>query len=244
MGMNPGALPEAGFEEFAPMGAEFAGFLGIFIVIYLFVILAALAFSIASYVLHSLGLYSIAERRGIRNSWLAWIPIGRLWLLGSISDQFQYLVKGKIKNRRKVMQGLGIAMIAVYLVWLVVMIVSAVSAAADPNGMSTGSILPVILGIVALFAVAIVLTVFQYLSYYDLFYSCYPDNAVLFLVLAIVFPVTLPFFVFANRKKDLGMPPKKQPQAPEGMQQLPEEPMEEAPALEEGFARPEEFEEQ
>ena len=244
MGMNPDLFAEPGYEEFVSAGA---GFVGVLVLIYLFVIFLSLALSMASYVLHSLGLYTIADRRGIRHSWLAWIPIGNLWLAGSISDQYQYVAKGKIKSRRKAMLGMGIAMVGVYLVWLVLMIFSAISAAGDPTGMSAAGIIPVILGVVALFAVAIVLTVFQYLSYYDLFCSCSKDNAVLFLVLSIVFPITLPVFVFINRKKDEGMPPKKQPQAPEVLPQLTEEltgEAEEPAPTEEGFAQPEEFEEQ
>ena len=37
-----------------------------------------------------------------------------------------------------------------------------------------------------------------------------PGNCVLFLVLSIIFNVTEPFFLFFNRNKDLGMPPRRQ----------------------------------
>ena len=59
-----------------------------------------------------------------------------------------------------------------------------------------------------LMAIAVTYSVFAYLAYYDLFKSCKPDNAVLFLVLSIFVNVTLPFFIFACRKADEGMPPK------------------------------------
>ena len=58
----------------------------------------------------------------------------------------------------------------------------------------------------------IVIQVFFYKAYYDLFASCRPDMKALFLVLSIVFPVTLPFFVFACRKQDLGL--QEQPPEP------------------------------
>ena len=38
----------------------------------------------------------------------------------------------------------------------------------------------------------------------------HPANAVLYLVLSILFSPTEPFFLFFNREKDLGMPPRKQ----------------------------------
>ena len=42
---------------------------------------------IASYVLSSMAVYTIARRRGLRKPWLAWIPVANVWLLGSLSDQ-------------------------------------------------------------------------------------------------------------------------------------------------------------
>lgn len=54
---------------------------------------------------------------------------------------------------------------------------------------------------------------FQYIALYRIYKSCDPKNTTLFLVLSILFNITMPFFLFACRKKDLGMP---QPEAPEG----------------------------
>lgn len=63
---------------------------------------------IISYVLLALGLYTMAKRRGIRKPWLAWIPVANLWLLGCLSDQYQFVVMGQQKNRRKVLLTLTI----------------------------------------------------------------------------------------------------------------------------------------
>lgn len=59
------------------------------------------ALGVLSYVLLALGLYAIAQRRCIRKPWLAWIPVANMWLLGCISDQYQYLVHGQQKSKRK-----------------------------------------------------------------------------------------------------------------------------------------------
>ncbi len=181
------------------------GFAVVLIVIYLLIAFASMALSIVSYVLQSIGLYSIAERRGIHHSWLAWIPLGNLWVLGSISDQYQYVAKGKIKNRRKSMLWLSVAIIAVYLIWVVFLVLSMFS---NDDFLTVFIIL---IGIIGLMVTAIVLTIVQYMAYYDLFVSCNRENAALYLVLGILVSVTLPFLVFASRKKDLGMPPRKQP---------------------------------
>ena len=65
--------------------------------------------SILAYILQALALYTIAKRRGIRKPWLAWIPFGNSWILGSLSDQYHYVTKRTIKNRRKLLLGLEIA---------------------------------------------------------------------------------------------------------------------------------------
>ena len=59
--------------------------------------------ALAMYVLKSVGLYTIARRRGLKNPWMAWVPVLNDWLLGSISDQYRYVVKGQIRNRRIVL---------------------------------------------------------------------------------------------------------------------------------------------
>lgn len=192
-------------------------FMGVFLVFYFLVMFFAFAFSIASYVLSSLGLYTVADRRGLRHKWLAWVPIGNAWILGSISDQYQYVAKGKIKNRRKILLALNMAAVAVYIGWIVCMVGNAIS------GYMGAMLSGLVIGWLLLMAVLITLCVFLYMSYYDLFRSCQPSNAVLYLILSIVFSVTLPFFVFFLRKKDLGMPPKKRPAVAEEIVEAPVE---------------------
>ena len=51
--------------------------------------------------------------------------------------------------------------------------------------------------------------VFWQISLYDLYTSCNPKHNVLFLVLGIIFGVAIPYFIFFNRNKELGMPPRK-----------------------------------
>ena len=58
--------------------------------------LISLAFSVAFYVLQAIGLQTLADRRGIRFAWLAWVPFGALWVLGAIADDF----KLKTANKR------------------------------------------------------------------------------------------------------------------------------------------------
>lgn len=180
---------------------------------------------IAGYVLGAIGLYTIAKRRGIAHAWLAWVPVADMWLLGSISDQFRYVTKAQVKNKRTTLLVLNLVYIAVTVALVAVLAVNAVELvtlgmAAVPNEeeMMAAGLAWVFqcLGFLGILLVlAIVVAVFTYIALYDLYVSVNPSCAVLFLVLSIFFGVTQPFFIFFNRNKDDGMPPRCDvPQAP------------------------------
>ena len=58
-------------------------------------------FSLAIYAIIAGALYMIATRRGVEKPWLAWVPVGQLWLLGAISDHYQFVVcRNKSSNRK------------------------------------------------------------------------------------------------------------------------------------------------
>lgn len=204
-----------------------------FAIFWLIYVLVMLGFGIAAYVLRASGLYTIAKRRGIKNPWMSWVPVVDYWLLGCISDQYQYVVKGKNKSKRKVMLTLNIVnavLCVVLIVCYVVVIVNSVTGAMGGTGedeMMMGMMGPMMamLGTcIPMMGVSIALMVFRYMAMYDLYTSCSPQNNVLFLVLSIIFNVTEPFFIFFNRKKDGGMPPRR----PEPTAYIPPEPVYEA----------------
>ena len=189
-----------------------------FAVFYLIYSLAVSGFGIAAYVLRALGFYTMAKRRGINHPWMSWVPVLDLWVLGCISDQYRYVVKGEIKNKRKWLLGLSIALAVVYIVFFVffgIMMFDVITGAM--NGLSQATILKDLMGsmigmlaaTLPMLGLAIAVAVVRYIAMYDLYTSCNPQNNVLFLVLSIVFTVTEPFFVFFLRKKDEGMPPRR-----------------------------------
>lgn len=206
----------------------------LFYVIYL-VFVAGIG--IASYIFRSLGVYTIAKRRGIRRPWMAWVPVADQYMLGCISDQYQYVVKGKNKNKRSVLLWLNIVMMLLSMAVMgsaVAMMVKAVQAAI--GGISEDQMFAVMMspmmGVMGLslpmMILSIVTMVFRYIAMYDLYTSCNPANNVMFLVLSIVFTVTEPFFVFFIRNKDEGMPPRKTETPAETVVEIPM-PVEEAP---------------
>lgn len=48
--------------------------------------LAMLGGVIALYVLGALGAYTVAKHRGVKNAWLAWLPVGISYVYGALSD--------------------------------------------------------------------------------------------------------------------------------------------------------------
>lgn len=169
------------------------------------------AFGVVSYVLMSIGMYRLAKSRWIRNPWLAWIPLGNLWILGSVSDQYRYVVKNEVNHRRKMLLGLGIAA-SVVITAFYGLVFFRVLMQMQSNAVVyyTPAMGVVLLAISVLMVTLIIwLTVEMYAAFYDLYISCDPENGVMFLVLSIVFSVTMPFFVFACRNKEGGMPPRK-----------------------------------
>ena len=177
-----------------------------FVGIYLTILAVVLVCCLVGWILRSMSLYSIAKRRGIRNPWLAWIPVGSNWILGSVADQYQHLVQGKITSRRKIMLILSAVSAVLYTVvygLAFAQIFAELSMLRGEQALTAAAIssIPSLLGTV----VGIVTLVFYHICNYDLYRSCRPNGATAFLVLGIIFPVCEPFFYLACRKNDLGM---------------------------------------
>ena len=184
--------------------------------------------AIAAYVLQAWALYTIAERRGIDKAWLAWVPVVNVWILGSISDQYQYVAKRKVKNKRKILLGLQIAMIAIVIFVVVFMFVSAFAGLLSmeptfnetPSRYDGGQILGAVLLLLLLLllglglaAVVITETVYKYIALYDVFCSCEPKHGTLYTVLSLVIGLFVSgavcIFLMLCKDKDLGMVPPK-----------------------------------
>ena len=69
-------LPTTGADE------ELMIVLGILLVFLGIVLVCCLV----GWILSAVSLHKVAKRRGIAHAWLAWLPIGSEWVLGSLSD--------------------------------------------------------------------------------------------------------------------------------------------------------------
>lgn len=193
--------------------------------------------SIASYVLNALGLQTIAKRRGIDKPWLAWIPIANGWILGSISDQYQQMMKNKETKRRKLLVMLDIVTMVLVILFFVFyfgmfIVIMVIGIGSDSAGMSPEVMLgPTMIYVIGFYGFGAILSVasivqrvFFCICDYDLYMSCNPDKAPIFLVLSIVVGITRPVLVFICRNKDDGMlvPEDAAQPEPEEFCELPE----------------------
>ena len=198
------------FEELMPMFSILGA-------LFLTAMIIGMLVKLVIWVFRSLALYTISKRRGLKNPWLAWIPVGSKWIIGSVSDQYQYLTQGKNRNRRKIL--LILSLTAMLLGWISagwsisrVLSVFFTYGQHIPQGAVAEVLLPMtgtmLLG-VASSGVGVAAYVFRQISMYDLYRSCDPKNAVPYLVFSILFGVLEPVFLMILRKRDDGMPPRK-----------------------------------
>ena len=174
--------------------------------------------SIAAYVLTALALYSMAQRRHIAHAWLSWMPVADLWILGALSDQYRYVVKGQVKSKRKLLLTLNILNVLISTVLFFLSFRSIIRMILMMDQMEESLFMETILsglmrtgGILLLMLPLIIWKkVLEFMAVYDIYQSCEPQNAVMYLVLSILFPMIRPIFLFVVRDKELGMPPRRQ----------------------------------
>ena len=176
--------------------------------------------SLAVYVFTALGLYTLAQRRGLRHPWLAWIPVANVWILGSLSDQYRYVVRGQVRSKRKALLTLNIISAVMGVVMTVVIMAAVIRCVFSFRGASeteiVNALMGSIMGVLALCVpwagVAIASAVLSYMALYDIYTSCDPANNTVYLVLSILFGFTQAIFLFLCRNRDDGMPPRRDTQ--------------------------------
>ena len=198
----------------------------LFVLIFLGLYLGLLAYAVIAYILGSKGLYAIAVRRGIKNPWMAWVPIVSNWTLGCLSDQYATRKYGQDPNLRKkllifsiITQSSAMSTSAFGSFNLNLNLGDSISMPELPESVQTVAVVLLVLMVmfcIAMAVLTVIQTVYQYKAYYNLYASCRPEKAVLFLVLSILTPAG-PFLTYSCRNSDEGMPPEQAP-LPESLQ--------------------------
>lgn len=201
-----------------------AAFAAIYLIVFGALYTLLIAWSVVSYIFTSRSLHTIAKRRGIDKPWLAWVPVGNAWILGCISDQYRYVARGQVKNKRKklvVSEIFALAALVLFLIFYIAIIVNVITAA-NHDDVSFSAVAPVFGSFISLFlvfygfmAATIVYSVFYYMALYDLFNSCDPKRCLVYFLVGIFTSYPLPFFLHMCRNKDLGMPPRQEAAQPE-----------------------------
>ena len=185
-----------------------------------------LALAVVSYVFTGISLYQIGKRRGLRNYGFAWVPIGNMWMINAIGDQYETIRTGKKKQLRWWALGLLSGFVVLYVVTAIVIFalifryapLSGTELDAAQTISLLSSFLVVLVIMLVMMGLLIAGNVLTYISLYRLYRSTKPNCSVVFLVLSIVFNFTMPFFLFACRKYDAPIeyvrdpiPPQYQP---------------------------------
>lgn len=178
------------------------------------VLVIGLVIGITLYILQSIGLYTLAKRRGINNPWLAWIPVGNAWIIGYLADNYMEITELRKSKYRHVLLWLDVG------VMLVSGIISVISSASGigllmellkGNEVSAQAYLTNLMQTIGFLMLSLLISVtaavFMFIAYYKVFKSCQPSNAVLYLLLSIFISVSLPIILFVIRNKDEGMIP-------------------------------------
>lgn len=178
--------------------------LGATLIVNIILIIIALIASVvplAMFLLQGYSLYTIAKRRGIDKAWLAWIPVGCVWIIGKIYDDYQWRVNRQKREFARIMFILSLVTVIGNMVVAFLYMIGAILSIIGIGVLIMGfvAMLEVPLGVIGLIAI-----VLQYICLYDVMRSCDSKNLVLFFVLGLVFGI-LPVFLFLICKKDLGM---------------------------------------
>lgn len=171
--------------------------------------------SIANYIMQSLGLQRIAQKAGVSKPWLSWLPLGREWILGSVTDAFD-CAKGKNKKWRKWLVILSLltyvglfALYAILIVMAILLIVFESVMAGEAAGVITILYCLILcIACLVLCAAAIAQSVLCYICLYKIFDETVPEKCLLYFLLSFFVPLAFGICLLSAGKKY--MPDTKQ----------------------------------
>lgn len=178
---------------------------------------------IASYVMTSLSLYTIADRRQIKNPWLAWIPLANYWIVGSIADDYdeQRGIKRKwrvaLLTMALIFFGVFVAFYAVLIAWIVFMVVkSQYGYYVEPTMQGIFAIIiPIYLVLIVFAMLGMALQFCRVICIYKIFESTVPEKALKYILLYILVPLAGPICLMRCRKSGYAKPKMTIPDLPE-----------------------------
>lgn len=177
-------------------------------VIFAFVLIYLLLFGIliATYILQSLSLHTLARRRGIASPWLAWLPYGNYWIIGSLARDYDK--QNNIQRRwDKTLLTLSIVFSASYLIIYFAVIFGTLitmlnmDAATMPEETAVAIVLVVFSAFIPIMIIATALQIITYICLFKIFESTVPDKALKYFLLSLLIPLAQPICLFLCRNK-------------------------------------------
>ena len=176
--------------------------LGIIAIVYLLM----LGIGVTNYILTSLSLYTIADRRGISNPWLAWLPVVNSWTIGAIADDYDSR-NGMKRKWRLLLLILNLIIIVFIVTFIAVFFVSLISVSMELNyyAPDVEEMLEILL---PMYAFGIMMSVTSVaaqmctvICLYKIYESTVPEKSVLFLLISLLVPLGNAICLMICRKK-------------------------------------------
>ncbi len=185
-----------------------------FFTIFIGAIAVSAVIGIAIYLLESISVYKMAKSAEIKNPWLAFIPVANDWVFGTLAEK--YKKKNGTKSARfgiilPVLEGIVLIETIALTIFTVISVkeitgyaLDAVNTSAEMAPEQFMSLIPVIILYFALMAVAIAYAVVFFIALWRVYYSFDKSNATLYIVLSIIFTISVPIilFIIRNRKPE------------------------------------------
>lgn len=187
------------------------GFSIVFMIIFLVVYFLVLAGAIVQYVLQSLALYTIADRRGLPNPWMAWIPVALYWVVGGIVDDYE-ATRGVRRKWRVVLLVLVLAVVLsliLFYIFFFIMMFSTISNSMSYDFNEAAVLGELLLMYVFLIPMALAGSALQAcytVCLYKVFESTVPEKAVKYLLLGLLVPFAMGVCLFKARKQGYERP--------------------------------------
>lgn len=192
------------------------------VLILLLVYLAILGIGIITYVLQSLAMYTIADRRRIPNAWLAWLPFGNVWILGSIVDH-QEGQRGVDRKWRRLLLTLSLVFsIGYVLIYVGMLAVGAWTALSgdlavggeEVFGLVFGVVWIVLLAFIVLMVVGMAFSILQYICIYKLYEELVPEKAIKYFLISLLVPLGQAICLTKCKNSTVGVPQPAMTYAP------------------------------
>ena len=203
-----------GFGQLPGVGSEEV--IGMVLLMFLIPMLIGFVLGLVLYIFESIGLYKLAKNCRLPAPGLAWVPIADGYVLGRLAEVSDRTVGKKSLPYRIILpllEAFMLIMSAVTSFFSIVMTVRAVVLGHTGDIVSLEASIGVLLVVLGLLMLAVIaVCVFLYLALYRVYRLFAPENAVAFIVVSILFPVTTSFFLFSLRDRQPGAPRPAAPQ--------------------------------